>query len=71
MGDTYGDGWNGNIMGIKQNNQIVAIFGDSFTSGSSAVQQVSILGGVSYSIVVFQYGSWRYEIFYKIKDSNQ
>ena len=35
--DSGSDGWNGNIFGIKQNNQIIGTFGDTFTSGGSVV----------------------------------
>ena len=27
MKDSYGDGWNDNILGIKSNNKIIAVFG--------------------------------------------
>lgn len=30
--DSFGDGWNGNILGIMQNNKIVHTFGNAFTS---------------------------------------
>lgn len=36
MSDSYGDGWNSNILGFKQNGAIVASFGQSFTSGFSS-----------------------------------
>lgn len=71
MGDTYGDGWNGNILGIKQNNKIVAVFGENFTWGYSATQSIQIPAGVTYSVVVSSYGYWRYEISFTIRDSNQ
>lgn len=60
MTDTYGDGWNQNIFAFKQNNQFVATFGENFTSGDSDFQQVVIPGGIETSIVVYQFGSWRY-----------
>lgn len=33
MTDYYGDGWNGNIIGIKQNGTVFATFGQNFTAG--------------------------------------
>jgi hypothetical protein len=35
MTDSYGDGWNNNIFGFKQNGVIVATFGKEFTSGKT------------------------------------
>ncbi len=35
LSDSAGDGWNGNVLAIKQNNTIVGTFGDTFTSGST------------------------------------
>jgi hypothetical protein len=58
MSDTYGDGWNGNVLGIKQNNTIVGTFGDTFTTGS-AVNPVYIVvqGDFQAEIVVLQAGT--------------
>lgn len=36
MSDSFGDGWNGNILGLMQNNLIVGRFGESFTTGSQS-----------------------------------
>ena len=33
MSDTYGDGWNGNVFGFRQNGTIVGTFGGGFTAG--------------------------------------
>jgi hypothetical protein len=35
MTDSFGDGWNGNILAFRQNGQVVAKFGDTFTTGFS------------------------------------
>ena len=35
MSDSFGDGWNGNILAIQQNNAIVGYFGNTFTTGNS------------------------------------
>jgi hypothetical protein len=34
MSDSRGDGWNGNILGIMQNNTIIGKFGANFTNGA-------------------------------------
>lgn len=34
MSDSFKDGWNGNIISIKQKNKVVGTFGDNFTKGS-------------------------------------
>jgi len=31
--DSYGDGWEGSIIGLKQNGIVVASFGQNFTFG--------------------------------------
>jgi len=57
MYDTGGDGWNGNILGVKQNNSIVGTFGASFTSGGTADQTIiTVKGNIEVIIVVVQYG---------------
>jgi len=35
LSDSFGDGWNGNIIGIKQNNTIIGTFGNTFTTGTT------------------------------------
>jgi hypothetical protein len=35
MIDSYGDGWNNNILGLKQNGRIVATFGKEFKTGKT------------------------------------
>lgn len=35
MTDSYGDGWNGYILGIRQKNSIVTVFGENFKKGAS------------------------------------
>lgn len=34
MTDSYGDGWNGYVMGIRQGNSIVTVFGEQFKAGT-------------------------------------
>ena len=35
MTDTWGDDWNDNVLGLRQNNFIVGTFGSDFTTGHS------------------------------------
>ena len=35
LSDSFGDGWNGNVLGIQQSGLVVATFGSNFTTGSS------------------------------------
>lgn len=35
MTDSYGDGWNGLIIGVKQGTNWTSTFGSGFNSGSS------------------------------------
>lgn len=35
MMDSGGDGWYGNVVGIRQNGTIIATFGSNFTAGST------------------------------------
>ena len=59
MSDSWGDGWNGNILGFRQNGAIVATFGTGFSSGRSfGPVAVTIPGNVLTQIIVVQYGSW-------------
>ena len=71
MTDSFGDGWNGNILGIKQNNDIVGTFGSTFTSGSSkGPLYVFIKAGISAQIVVSQLGNKTNELGFVVKAPN-
>ena len=53
MNDSFGDGWNGNILGFKQSNLIVGTFGGNFTTGtSSGPTTIVVLGKFDIQIVV-------------------
>ena len=59
MIDSWGDGWNGNIIAIKQNNTIVGTFGSTFTSGSSnGPVYITVQGSMEAQVVVYQLGSY-------------
>jgi hypothetical protein len=34
ISDSFGDGWNGYVLGIRQDNSILTVFGEEFKSGS-------------------------------------
>lgn len=59
MTDSYGDGWNGNILAIKQNNTVKGTFGSAFTSGSTTPNvYIVVQGNIKAQIVVSTLGSW-------------
>ena len=61
--DSYGDGWNGGSITVKQNNIPVATFG--LTSGSSATEAVSLCHGMS-TTVEWTAGNFAYEASFTI-----
>ena len=70
MYDSWGDGWNGNILGFAQGASIVATFGESFTDGFSATKSVNIPTKVSTDVVVQSFGTYQNEISFMIKFNN-
>ena len=61
MGDTYGVGWSGTLIGIEQNGVIVDAFGKGFTSGNSDTTTVTLCDGYASNVVVLNPGSWSEE----------
>jgi hypothetical protein len=58
LSDSKGDGWNGNVIGLKQNGIQIATFGQTFTSGSSyGPISITIPSQISTQIVVAQLGN--------------
>lgn len=71
MNDSFGDGWNGNIFGFKQNNIIIGSFGNNFTTGKTfGPVNVTLPSLVQTQIVVVQFGNWTEEIGFTIKAPN-
>lgn len=68
MTDSYGDGWNGNMFGLKQNGAIVATFGSSFISGYSQSAVVYISNSTEISVVLTSKGSWQMEVGFVIRN---
>lgn len=59
MTDSYGDGWNGNMLAILQNNTIVGIFGNGFTFGSTyGPTYITVQGNMEARIVAYQLGGY-------------
>ena len=58
MTDTVGDGWNGNVFGIRQNNTIVTTFGSDFIDGPSyGPITLYVMRNVRATLVVVSVGS--------------
>ena len=51
MTDSFGDGWNGNTMSIRQGTTVIQTIGSTFTSGSGPVDvTVTLTAGVVYNL---------------------
>lgn len=71
MTDSGSDGWNGNSISIKQNNNIIATFGSNFTSGnSSGPLYIIIKGNLTTQIFVNQLDKKSREVGFKITAPN-
>ena len=70
MTDAAGDGWNGYVFTIRQQEtSIVTTFGSTFTTGAThGPQDIDIPSGYPTSIVVAVAGSKSQEIGFDIKD---
>jgi hypothetical protein len=66
--DTYGDGWNGGLMQVRQNGLVVATLGTLFTSGATFTQYVSICDGFDFDAFWSFAGSWPAEMGLQIID---
>ena len=68
MTDSFGDGWNGNVLGIKQNNTVVALFGNLFTAGySSGPLYFIVQGNLATQIAVTTLGTKTNEVGFLVK----
>lgn len=71
MTDSYGDGWNGNVLVIEQNDIVLGTFGASFTTGvSSGPIFIPVPAGVLTQIAVSQLGTKTNEIGFTVKAPN-
>lgn len=71
MTDSYGDGWEGSILGFKQNGVVIAQFGNGFANGKTfGPSIVTIPGNINTEIVVFQKGDYTSEVGFVIRAPN-
>ena len=68
MGDTYGDGWNGNVVTFTQSGNVNATA--TFTSGYSAVATLGLCSWDSVSVDLGTLGSYSYECFFTVTNAN-
>ena len=60
--DSFGDGWNGATMEVRQGSTVIATLGPTFTSGSILNVNVSLTANTPYSLVYTNGGSWASEV---------
>lgn len=71
MTDAYGDGWNSNILAIRQGGIIVGTFGSRFMSGNLTNTATFIVqGNLEVQVVVSNLGTWTQEIGFVIRAFN-
>ena len=57
MTDSYGDGWDGTVIGLRQSGILVGTFGGSgFTTGGSATATIALCPGLNTEIVLVNAG---------------
>ncbi|MFN5223515.1 MAG: GEVED domain-containing protein, partial [Bacteroidota bacterium] len=60
--DTFGDGWNGAQMQVRQGTSVVATLGSTFTTGTSLDVPVTLSSTTSYNLFWSVQGSWPDEV---------
>ena len=75
MTDSYGDGWNGCLIGIEQKNAAgqwipVGSFGSNFTTGSALTDYVDVCSGDSTRVICISPGSYSTEVGFTLMDSD-
>lgn len=71
MTDTKGDGWNGNILAIKQNDTIIGTFGGAFTTGATADPvYIRIQVNLAVQAVISTLGSATNEVLFAVRALN-
>lgn len=69
MTDSYGDGWDGTVLGFKQNGVIVGTFGQGFTNGFSYPPvNVPLCPDLTTQIVVVELGGYTDEKGFSVYD---
>ncbi len=70
MTDSYGDGWNGAVIGIYQNGTLISTFGNGFTPLAVQNQPPSPLcDGFTADLIAESAGNWPTEIGFTILDA--
>lgn len=68
--DSYGDGWNGAEMEIRQGSNLVATLGSNFINGYTSNHVISLQSNKNYSIVFTNGGMYPSEIGVAVIDQN-
>ncbi|WP_313808284.1 choice-of-anchor L domain-containing protein, partial [Flavobacterium sp.] len=67
--DTFGDGWNGNTMSVRQNGIVVATLGPTFTAGAGPINiTVPLCDGIAFELFWNSGGSFANEVGVSIID---
>jgi len=67
--DSYGDGWNGAVLGFRQGGIVVGTFGTGFTSGSTyGPENITLCDAMSTEIMVVNAGSYPEECGFVVRD---
>lgn len=71
MTDSGNDGWNSNVLAIKQDGTVLGTFGGDFATGnSSGPVSITVQGNKEVQIVVSQMGAKSKEIGFVVKAAN-
>lgn len=65
--DSYGDGWNGASMQVRQGTTVIATLGSTFTSGTSQSNLVNLVSGTTYNLFYTASGSFPSEVGIQIQ----
>ena len=68
--DSFGDGWNGATMEVRQGATVVATLGSTFATGSSLDVPVALNGATGYSLFYTNGGIFPSEVGIQILDQN-
>jgi hypothetical protein len=60
--DSFGDGWNGATMQVRQGTTVIATLGGAFTTGTSFTVNLPLANGVAYNLFYAGSGSYPSEV---------
>ena len=70
MTDSYGDGWSGAAMQVRQGTTVIATIGSTFNSGNGPVDVlIPLIDGTPYNLFWSTAGSYSYEVGVQILDA--